>query len=104
VAPVFTPTYNQQADPVAVNETAYLPTETISIMRKGRVWARVDEAIAFGDPVFVRVQPGTTAQRGTLRNDIDGGTCMAVATLRFADASQTAPDGTLVAPVEINLP
>ncbi len=105
VAPTFTVVYSQQADPVAVSETAYLPTETVSHMRRGRAYMRAEEAIAFGDPVFVRaaVRAGFPL-RGSFRNDVDAGTCFAFPALRFAGPSVAAPDGTLVVPVEINLP
>jgi hypothetical protein len=104
VAPSFAPTYSQQANPLAVNATAYLASETVNVLRKGRVWVRVEEAIALGNTVFMRINTGTGAQKGAFRNDADSGTCVEVAALTFIGPSQTAPDGTLVAPVEINQP
>lgn len=104
VAPTFSYALSQQSTGVTLLEVAYLPTETISIARRGDLWVLVEEAIALGDSVFMRVATGTGSQRGAFRNDIDSGSCQAVTTLRFAGASQTDPDGNLVAPVELNLP
>jgi len=104
-APTFAATYSKQPASVAVNETVYLAGETVGAQRQGKVWCLVEEAVAKGDSVFVRINTGTGTQRGAFRNDVDSGSCVAVSTLRFAGPSQTSSDGvSLIAPVEINLP
>jgi hypothetical protein len=103
-APSFAPTYSKQAAGIAVNETAYLATETVNGLRKGRCWMRVEEAVVTTDSVFMRINTGTGSQKGALRNDADSGTCVAVTSLSFVSASETAPDGTRVVLVEINQP
>ena len=104
VAPSFAATYSKQQAPIAVDATAYLPTETVSSLRKGRIFVQVEEAIVLTDSPFVRVSVGTGSQKGAFRKDIDSGSAVAATGVNFIGPSETAPDGTLVAPVELNLP
>jgi hypothetical protein len=90
---------------VSKRTVAYMPTETVSTLRKGAAWVRVEEAISRGDPVFVRVVAGANGtQRGAFRNDNDSGLAVAATGLSFIEDSTTAPDGTVIAPIELNLP
>lgn len=105
VAPSFAGVGSSQSVGISKQTVAYGPTETVSVLRKGAAWMRVEEAVVKTDSVFVRLVAGTNGtQRGAFRNDVDGGEAVAVTTLRFAGASKAAPDGTLIAPVELNLP
>jgi hypothetical protein len=105
VAPSFAGVYSQQAMPISETQAAYLPGEAVGIVRQGEIWARVEEAIALGDAVFVRVAASATnTDIGALRNDIDGGTCQAMTALAFVSASAADPDGNLIARVETNMP
>ncbi len=105
VAPSFATTYSTQAAPISETDAAYLPTETMDGVRKGRVWCLAEEAIALGDTVFVRVATTTTQTNiGALRNDADSGTCQAISGLSFISASATDPDGNRIVQVEVNLP
>lgn len=105
VSPTFAGVYSQQAMPISESEAAYLPGEAVGIVRQGVIFARVEEAIALTDSVFMRVAASAThTDIGALRNDVDGGTCQAVTTLSFVSASSADPDGNLVAQVELNLP
>jgi hypothetical protein len=58
-----------------------------------------------GDSLFVRVVAGANGtQRGAIRNDNDSGLAVAATGLLLIGDSVTAPDGTVIAPVELNLP
>jgi hypothetical protein len=90
---------------ISKQTVAYAPTETVSAVRRGAVWMRCEEALARGDSLFVRVVASANGtQRGALRNDNDSGTAVAATGIVLLDASTTAPDGTIIAPVELNLP
>lgn len=69
--------------------------ETVSILRKGRVWVQTNEAVAPGDPVFC---VNTGADAGQFRNDNTNAT--AVASAEFV--SYEAESG--LALLELNLP
>lgn len=105
VAPSFATVLSTQAMPISEEEQAYLPGETIGTLRRGLVWMRAEEALAVTDSVFVRV--ATTAANteiGSVRNDVDSGTCQAMTALAFFGASTTDPDGNRIVLVEVNLP
>lgn len=104
VAPSFSYTYSKQSIGVTLLEVAYLPTETAGLTRRGSVYMKAEEALVLGDSIFVRVATGTGSQRGSIRNDIDSGSCQAYSNLSLAGPTVSDPDGNLVAPVEINLP
>lgn len=90
---------------ISKRTVAYAPTETVSLVRRGAVYMRAEEAIARTDSLFVRVVASANGtQRGSLRNDNDSGTAVAATGLVVLDASTTAPDGTIIVPVELNLP
>jgi hypothetical protein len=106
VAPTFDSGVGSSQDVGISKQTiAYAPTETVSLVRKGAVYMRAEEAIARTDSLFVRVLASANGtQRGALRNDNDSGTAVAATGLVVLDASTTAPDGTIIVPVELNLP
>lgn len=55
------------ADPLGVDLL-----EPASVLRKGRIWVRVEEAITVGDGVFFRHTTGSGTEIGAFRNDADG--------------------------------
>jgi hypothetical protein len=64
-------THNQQnpslADPLGIDLL-----EMASLLRSGRIWVPVEEAITLGDPVYFRHTSGTGTEIGAFRNDADG--------------------------------
>lgn len=104
VAPSFALVYSQQAIPLGENEQAFLPGEEVPVVRKGRVYLRAEEAIAFTDTLYVRVAAGTYSTIGYVRNDADSGTAIEIAGMGIFGASITDSDGNQIVPVEVNLP
>ena len=97
VGVVLTDTSREASDPL------YQVTDAVPVMKKGRVAVEVEEAIADGDGVFVRVAVGTAATLGAFRNDADTATAVEVEGAKWVSESITV-DGVLVAVLEINLP
>jgi hypothetical protein len=90
---------------ISKRTVAYTPSETVSIERRGAAYVRAEEALSRGDSLFVRVVAGANGtQRGAIRNDNDSGLAVAATGLLLIGDSVTAPDGTVIAPVELNLP
>jgi hypothetical protein len=107
VAPSFAITYAKQATGVADTEAAYFPTETISTTRKGAIWVRCEENVSVGDTPYVRVASGSGGSaRGYFRNDADSSTCQDVSGTfgTFVGNAVADPDGSYIAPLEVNLP
>jgi len=73
------------------------------VRKKGRVWVRVEEAIALGDAVYFRHTSGTGTEIGAFRNDADTSTCDQVSNARWSRPSATY-NGVLLAELELNLP
>lgn len=89
----------EQANPVSGN-AGYIAQSSMSILRKGLIWACPEQEVQPTDPVFARFSAGPTEQLGALRMDAD-----------TADASQipgcywrTYSAASGLALVEINLP
>jgi len=74
--------------------------DTVSVIRKGRVWVTVEEAVTPFDPVYVRYDTGTGSQKGAFRASADSSTAALVTGAKYRT---TAGAGALVL-VEINLP
>lgn len=55
------------ADPLGVDLL-----EMASVLRRGRIWVPVEEAVAVGDSVYCRHTTGTGTEIGAFRNDADG--------------------------------
>ena len=105
VAPSFATVLSVQAMPISESEQAYLPGETVGIVRRSLVWMRCEEAIVVTDSVFVRVAvTAANTEIGGVRNDVDSGTCQAFTSLTFYGPSTTDPDGNRIVLVEINQP
>jgi len=72
-------------------------------LKKGRIWVRVEEAIALGDDVYFRHTAAGAEQAGEFRTDADGGDADQLTNARWAGPSATY-NGVLLAPLELNLP
>ncbi len=71
------------------------------IIREGRVWVAVEEAVVAGDPVFFRhTSGGGGTVIGKFRNDADTASCDALPNARFLDYDATNS----VALLELNMP
>ncbi len=83
-----------------VGAASFRQNENMEIVRKGRVWVTVEEAVVYGDPVFFRHTDNGPLLAGGWRNDTAAGEADAVPEAIFA--STAAID--TVALIEINLP
>jgi hypothetical protein len=61
-----------QEDPSLAGSLGIALLEPASVLRRGRVWVRVEEAIAVTDGVFYRHTSGSGTEIGAFRNDADG--------------------------------
>lgn len=85
----------EQADPL------YADTETVPVVRKGRIAVTVEEAVSDGDDVYFRVVAAGAEEAGAFRVSADGtDTIQISAGARWV--SETAGAG--IAVLEINLP
>lgn len=75
--------------------------EAVSVMSQGRVYVYVEQAVAVGDPVYLRVNAGGDADElpGQFRMDADGGDAILLSRVRWLKGA--AADGFAV--LEINL-
>lgn len=85
--------------------THYQAGDTIGAIRKGRVWVKVEEAVAAQDPVFVRhAANGGNTILGSFRKSADNPGGGATATQLAGSVYLTAAAGGGLALVEVNLP
>ena len=77
-----------RADPSLGAALGIEQDEVASLMRNGRMWVTVEEAITVGDPVYVRHTTGTGTVIGAFRNDADG-------TAQVTTATPTAVNDTV---------
>lgn len=60
-------------DPTLAGDLAVALLETASVLRRGRIWVRVEEAVAPGDSVYFRhTASGGNTELGAFRNDANG--------------------------------
>ena len=84
------------ADPLGVDQL-----EVASVLRRGRIWVRVEEAVSVGDPVFFRHTAGAGGSEiGAFRNDADTASCDQLTGAAWLQGSS----GAGVALLEINIP
>jgi len=68
----------------------YVDGEVVPVLYDGSIWCYSEEAIADGDPVYVRA--GGTGTIGAFRNDSDGGDAVLVVGAKFArDTTAAGP-------------
>ena len=83
------------ADPLGVSLL-----ETASVLRRGRIWVVVEEAITVGDDVYFRHTAGTGSEIGAFRNDADTASCDQVTNAQWLQGST----GAGIALLELNIP
>lgn len=65
-------TATQAIENVPVGGGSYKQYAAVGVMKKGRVWVAVEEAVVAGDPVFVRIASGAGGtQLGAFRKSAD---------------------------------
>jgi hypothetical protein len=91
----------QEALGVLLHSHAYendLPTAVsvedermVNVLREGRIYVEPEQAVAVGDPVFVRVTAGVAPNDviGRFRMDADGGNAVAVTGARWVKSGST---------------
>lgn len=76
----------------------------VAVVRKGRVWVMVEEAIALGDAVYVRHTGTAPEQRGAFRNDADTADAQQISAGARWFAGDRVVNGVRIAGLELNLP
>lgn len=84
----------------AGNTVPYPQGTTVPILRKGTAWVKVEEAVAPGDPVFVRFAVGTGSALGAFRKSADTATAVQLPGAVYLDTA--AANG--LARVDLNVP
>jgi hypothetical protein len=92
-------------DNQALSGTAGIPDDRmLNVVKRGRVWVRVEEAVTKGDAVYVRYANGvadaTKTQKGSIRKSADTSTAVLLAGATF----YTSAAAGAMAVVDINLP
>jgi len=54
----------------------YAVADAMPVMRKGRIWVQVEEAVNKGDNAFIRYASGTGTQKGAFRKSADTSTAV----------------------------
>lgn len=87
--------------PNADGSSSYKAKDAVSVLSQGRVYVKVEEAVAAGDSVFVRYASGVGGSvPGLFRNDADTSTAFELTRARFIAGA----DAGGLAVIEINLP
>jgi hypothetical protein len=89
-----------QQDPSLAGVGGVALLEMASVLRRGRIWVVVEEAIAVGDDVYFRHTTGTGTEIGAFRNDADTASCDQITNAEWLQGSAAAG----VALLEINVP
>ena len=78
----------------------YEPQSAVSILRRGRVYVLVEDAVVAGGQVFIRHVAGAGETLGAARSDVDGSDASALPSASFMTAASAGG----LAVVELNLP
>lgn len=90
-----------QENPSLAGDLGVDQLEVASVLRRGRIWVRVEEAVSVGDPVFFRHTAGAGGSEiGAFRNDADTASCDQVTSAAWLQGS----DGAGIALLELNIP
>ncbi len=79
----------------------YAIGDSVPVVKKGRVWVNVEEAVTPASPVFVRFAAGSFPTLGAFRASADTATAVALPSAKFINSQATI--GGLVQ-VEVNFP
>lgn len=91
----------QAVEQDASGEAFYAEKSAVSVLTRGRIYVKVEQDVALGDPVFLRFEvgaPGTAV--GQFRKNADTDKAYLIEGARFVRAAQAGG----LAVVEINLP
>lgn len=80
----------------------YRQYQALPLMRRGRVWVKVEEAVVDGDAAFVRFATGSGTQLGAFRKTADTATAVALPGAYYVGASISV-GGQLYAVVQLSL-
>lgn len=83
-----------------INNLGYEPQSAMSLMRRGRVYVEVEDAVVKGGLPFVRFVAAASEQLGAFRSDADTSDAVALPNARFVTSAGAGE----LAIVEINLP
>lgn len=84
-----------------LDSVGLVPGAALNVMVKGRMYVTVEEAVAIGDPVFVRYSAnGGNTQKGAVRKSDDAGHTINLGKGRFV-SSQATPGGLAI--IEIDM-
>lgn len=83
-----------------VNNLGYEPQSAMNVLRKGRIYVTVEDAVVKGGLPFVRFVAGASEQLGSFRSDADGSDAVALPDARYVTSASAGG----LAIVEINLP
>lgn len=91
--------------PVPTTAGQYQIGDSVEVIYRGLVWATVENAVAPGDPVYVRHTPRlANIQRGSFRNDADTAAYVDYAALITGARFLTTATAGSIALVDLNLP
>ena len=82
------------------NNLGYDPQSSMNVLRKGRAYVQVEDAVVKGGLPFVRFVAGASEQLGAFRSDADTSDAVALPDARFVTSAGAGE----LAIVEINLP
>ena len=83
-----------------INNLGYEPQSAISVLRKGRCYVEVEDAVVKGGLPFVRFAASASEQLGAFRSDADTADAVALPNARYTTSAGAGE----LAEVEINLP
>lgn len=95
-----TATVAHSSQSASIGQVWYAATDPVPVLRRGRIFVTVEQAVTSDDPVYVRHTASGTYVRGGFRKDVD--TARALPWTAAAYVTSAAAGG--VAVVEINLP
>lgn len=85
----------------AGEDPKYPLQSAVAVLRQGRVWVKVEEAVADGDDVYARFATGSGgSQKGAFRKSADTATAAQVPTAKYRTSAASGG----IAQIEINLP
>ena len=76
-----------EAPSVGADHVGYTFDKTMSVLRRGRVFVQVEDAVVAGDNAYVRFAVGTGSQLGAFRSDADTATAALIKGCRFKTAA-----------------
>jgi hypothetical protein len=59
-----------------VDNDGLQPGAMVAVLRKGRIWVKVEEAVAIGDPFFARHTATGDERKGAIRKSADSSDCL----------------------------